>query len=108
MYFYKANIFKDDFLGQLSLNLNMMIKPEKDSERQFIEKFIEYIILNLNLLMSFRCGLHQLPDFMSDSSDKTKYISLFEQRRVKGWWPCIVELSDNREIAVNYINLICL
>jgi hypothetical protein len=73
-------------LGQLSLNLNQMIKPEKDSEK---------------------CGLQQLPDvFEGNNSDQKhhadqKFVSLFEQRRLKGWWPCIVELSDNkREIAV--------
>ena len=67
----------DDFIGQLSLNLNRMIKPVKDSDK---------------------CGLHQLPD----SNDSTQnFVSLFEQRRLKGWWPCIVELVDKkREIAV--------
>jgi hypothetical protein len=70
-----------------------MIRPAKDSDK---------------------CGLQQLPDnFDGMSSDhKTllsgggigdhKFVSLFEQRRLKGWWPCIVELPDNRrEIAVS-------
>lgn len=64
-----------------------MIKPVKDSDK---------------------CGLQQLPDsFDASGSDNRhqldqKFVSLFEQRRLKGWWPCIVELSDNkREIAVN-------
>lgn len=81
---------KDDFLGQLSLNLNHMIRPVKDSDK---------------------CGLNQLPDtFDGTISDNKhhggsehKFVSLFEQRRLKGWWPCIVELPDNRrEIAVRY------
>jgi len=36
----KATLFKDDCLGQLSLNLNMMIKPEKDSERQISKSYM--------------------------------------------------------------------
>ena len=90
-------------MGQLSLNLNNMLKPAKDSDK---------------------CGLHQLPEINLDNADlssligassntnnnnnnnnksnpEPKYVSLFEQRRLKGWWPCIVELSDKREIAVN-------
>jgi hypothetical protein len=36
----------------------------------------------------------------NDTSSRN-IISLFEQRRIKGWWPCIVELSDSmREMAV--------
>lgn len=79
-------ILKDDFLGQLSLNLNNMIKPEKSAEK---------------------CGLHQLPKSLDEQQHvsrhaENKYVSLFEQRRLKGWWPCIVELPDNqREIAVS-------
>lgn len=70
-----------------------MIKPVKDSDK---------------------CGLHQLPEnfegTFSDhgkhhhhhsSCNDHKFVSLFEQKRLKGWWPCIVELPDNRrEIAV--------
>lgn len=62
-------------MGQVSLDLNRCIKPSKDAEN---------------------CGFHQIPaaDF------GVKSVSLFEQRRLKGWWPCIVELSNNRrEIA---------
>lgn len=76
-------------MGQLSLNLNHMIRPVKDSDK---------------------CGLNQLPDtFDGTISDNKhhgsehKFVSLFEQRRLKGWWPCIVEMPDNRrEIAVRY------
>jgi hypothetical protein len=68
-----------------------MIKPAKDAEK---------------------CSLDQLPDIVdgySTSGSHTekrhseKHISLFEQRRLKGWWPCIVELPDNkREMAVRF------
>ena len=78
-----------------------MIKPAKDSDR---------------------CGLDQLPEINFDSCEESgaannqasaasriqakfqshsdqKVVSLFEQRRLKGWWPCIVELPDKREVA---------
>ena len=72
----------DDFIGQLSLDLNRMIKPAKNDES---------------------CGLGQLPNLSDEgkASGKQDFISLFKQRRLKGWWPCIMELPDNkREIAV--------
>ena len=74
----------DDFIGQISLNLNNMIKPVKDSDK---------------------CGLHQLKDASFDSlrkDDKENQISLFEQRRMKGWLPCVAfnKKNNKREIAV--------
>ncbi len=74
----------DDFIGQLSLDLNKMIKPAKTCDL---------------------CGLHQLPNIdeekKSGKAGKDLFISLFKQKRLKGWWPCIMELPDNkREIAV--------
>lgn len=62
-------------MGQVSLDLNKCIKPAKYADS---------------------CGFHQIPgdDF------QVKYVSLFEQRRLKGWWPCIVALTnERREIA---------
>jgi hypothetical protein len=81
-----------------------MIKPAKDSAK---------------------CGLQQLPEINLESSEQetslasaisgmihtrnssdSKLVSLFEQRRLKGWWPCIVETADQREIAVYFIQFI--
>ncbi|CAF0722705.1 unnamed protein product [Brachionus calyciflorus] len=65
----------DDFLGQVSLDLNNMIKPAKESHK---------------------CGLHQF----EACENKKINVSLFEQRRLKGWWPCAIELANNKkEIA---------
>lgn len=62
-------------MGQLSLNLNRMIKPAKDSDK---------------------CDLQQI---QNNDTSKTN-LSLFEQRRLKGWWPCVVETSNShRELA---------
>ena len=71
----------DDFLGQISLNLNNMIKAVKDSDK---------------------CGLHQLDDESSLNNNKNdKKISLFEKRRMKGWLPCTAEGKDKkRQLAV--------
>jgi hypothetical protein len=55
--------------------------------------------------------MHQLPDMpeSEDESDKKKKkthekhkpLSLFEARRLKGWWPCIAEMEDgSKEMAV--------
>jgi hypothetical protein len=35
------------------------------------------------------------------AQEKQKALSLFEARRLKGWWPCIAEMDDgSREMAV--------
>jgi hypothetical protein len=78
----------DDFIGQISLNLNNMVKPVTDSDK---------------------CGLHQLEDISFNSlkrDDKDAKISLFEQRRMKGWLPCFAfnKKTNKREIAVGNIS----
>uniref|UniRef100_A0A8C2DE20 Dysferlin, limb girdle muscular dystrophy 2B (autosomal recessive) n=1 Tax=Cyprinus carpio TaxID=7962 RepID=A0A8C2DE20_CYPCA len=54
----------DDFLGSLEMDLNHMLSPAKSPEK---------------------CGL----EMFSQSQDKL--VSLFEQKTVKGWWPCLQE-----------------
>lgn len=51
--------------------------------------------------------MHQLPESgESDDKAEDKYISIFEQKRLKGWWPCIVEYGDDqRELAVSIFPL---
>ncbi|KAF6040575.1 hypothetical protein EB796_001115 [Bugula neritina] len=55
-------ISADDFLGSLELNLNCMPKPAKTSKA---------------------CKLTQLPDF----NNQAKCVSLFEQKKLNGFWP---------------------
>jgi len=73
------------------------------------------------LKFNFRCGLHQLPGHFDLGKDglphkqdhhilpdhnKHERLSLFEQKRIKGWWPCILDASG--EIAVFFaIVLLC-
>jgi hypothetical protein len=58
--------------------------------------------------------LHQLPDIPDEEGEPEKKpkkkkkpsgfekpLSLFEARRLKGWWPCIAEMADGtKEMAV--------
>ncbi|XP_002734885.2 dysferlin-like [Saccoglossus kowalevskii] len=67
----------DDFLGTLELNMNHMPKPAKSSGK---------------------CKMSMLPDAQGNSKNM---VSLFEQKRVKGWWPCVNEETGARELAVS-------
>ncbi|XP_038071057.1 myoferlin-like isoform X3 [Patiria miniata] len=66
----------DDFLGTLELNLNSMPAPKKKSRQ---------------------CGLKQLPD--NKEGKEVPMVSLFEQKRVNGWWPCMSEETGERELT---------
>ncbi|XP_030635858.1 dysferlin isoform X2 [Chanos chanos] len=62
----------DDYLGCLELDLNHMPRPSKSPEK---------------------CSL----DLLSQTSEKL--VSLFEQKTVKGWWPCICDSNGEKIIA---------
>uniref|UniRef100_A0A8C9IU19 C2 domain-containing protein n=1 Tax=Piliocolobus tephrosceles TaxID=591936 RepID=A0A8C9IU19_9PRIM len=64
----------DDFLGSLQLDLNRMPKPAKTAEK---------------------CSLDQL----DDTFHPEWFVSLFEQKTVKGWWPCIAEEGEKKILA---------
>ncbi|XP_044515219.1 dysferlin [Gracilinanus agilis] len=64
----------DDYLGSLQLDLNRMPKPAKTAEK---------------------CSLDQLDDVFHPE----QFVSLFEQKSVKGWWPCMAELGEKRTLA---------
>uniref|UniRef100_A0A452VCC0 Dysferlin n=1 Tax=Ursus maritimus TaxID=29073 RepID=A0A452VCC0_URSMA len=61
----------DDFLGSLQLDLNRMPKPAKTAEK---------------------CSLDQL----DDTFHPEWFVSLFEQKTVKGWWPCVAEDGEKK------------
>ncbi|XP_054846459.1 dysferlin isoform X2 [Eublepharis macularius] len=61
----------DDYLGSIQLDLNSMLKPAKAAEK---------------------CSLDML-------EDAAKMVSLFEQKTVKGWWPCVAEEEEKKIIA---------
>ncbi|XP_072177496.1 myoferlin-like [Diadema setosum] len=66
----------DDFLGSIELNLNGMPNPTKKARQ---------------------CSLKQLPD--ATSKKEPSLVSLFEAKRLKGWWPVISEETGEREIT---------
>uniref|UniRef100_A0A3B5LFU2 Dysferlin, limb girdle muscular dystrophy 2B (autosomal recessive) n=1 Tax=Xiphophorus couchianus TaxID=32473 RepID=A0A3B5LFU2_9TELE len=63
----------DDYLGHVAMDLNHMLRPAKSPEK---------------------CTLQTL-DQPTD-----KLVSLFEQKTVKGWWPCTCEKNGEKIIAV--------
>ncbi|CAF4424975.1 unnamed protein product, partial [Adineta steineri] len=62
----------DDFLGALTLDLNHLYKPAKDFDG---------------------CTLEMLNDQISNT------VSIFDIKRLKGWWPCIDIHSGNSELT---------
>ncbi|PWA32929.1 hypothetical protein CCH79_00015513 [Gambusia affinis] len=62
----------DDYLGHVAMDLNHMLRPAKSPEK---------------------CTL-QTVDQPTD-----KLVSLFEQKTVKGWWPCTCEKNGEKIIA---------
>ncbi|KAM9834420.1 dysferlin isoform 5-T5 [Syngnathus typhle] len=62
----------DDYLGHLVMDLNRMIRPAKSPEK---------------------CDLHLL------EQPADPRVSLFEQKTVKGWWPCVREQDGQKLLA---------
>ncbi|XP_058659075.1 dysferlin [Ammospiza caudacuta] len=64
----------DDYLGSIQMDLNRMPKPAKTAEK---------------------CSL----DLVDDSLSSSRSVSLFEQKTVKGWWPCMAEQNQQKILA---------
>ncbi|XP_056883020.1 dysferlin isoform X2 [Takifugu flavidus] len=62
----------DDYLGHLVMDLNHMLRPAKSPEK---------------------CSLQLL------DQPRDKLVSLFEQKTVKGWWPCTCDKDGEKIIA---------
>ena len=71
--------------GTLELPLNKMPKPAKKSDK---------------------CTLDMLPDIEHGRTD-VKSVSLFEQKRVRGFWPCFNDEKGERELTVSPSNIYC-
>ncbi|XP_055863087.1 myoferlin-like isoform X4 [Biomphalaria glabrata] len=65
---------KDDFIGHLELNLNAMPLPAKRSRN---------------------CNLKMLPDVGKD----VKLVSLFEMKKMRGFWPCYDDSTGTRQLT---------
>ncbi|XP_004607583.2 myoferlin [Sorex araneus] len=68
----------DDYLGFLELDLHHTIIPAKSSEK---------------------CNLDMIPDLKAMNPLKVKTASLFEQKSMKGWWPCYADKDGTRVMA---------
>nr|XP_045002964.1 myoferlin isoform X2 [Jaculus jaculus] len=68
----------DDYLGFLELDLHHTILPAKSSEK---------------------CNLDMIPDLKAMDPLKAKTASLFEQKSMKGWWPCYADKDGCRVLA---------
>nr|XP_055202120.1 myoferlin isoform X1 [Nyctereutes procyonoides] len=68
----------DDYLGFLELDLHHTIIPAKSSEK---------------------CSLDMIPDLKAMNPLKAKTASLFEQKSMKGWWPCYTDKDGSRVMA---------
>ncbi|OXB67404.1 hypothetical protein ASZ78_010962 [Callipepla squamata] len=69
----------DDYLGFVELDLHKTIIPAKVPEK---------------------CNMDMIPEYKADSSQKAAMTaSLFEQKSMKGWWPCCVEKDGSRILA---------
>lgn len=67
----------DDYLGAVELDLHHLISPSKSSEK---------------------CSLRMLPDGPA-SQNSDQYKSLFDQKSVRGWWPCYMEKDGKKELG---------
>lgn len=72
--------FFTHLLGFVELDLHKTIIPAKVPEK---------------------CNIDMIPEYKADSSQKApRTASLFEQKSMKGWWPCYVEKDGSRILAV--------
>ncbi|XP_077062218.1 myoferlin isoform X6 [Siphateles boraxobius] len=67
----------DDYLGAIELDLHHLINPSKTPEK---------------------CNLSMVPDGTTHpKSDQFK--SLFDQKTVRGWWPCYMDKDGKKELG---------
>ncbi|KFP99469.1 DYSF protein, partial [Cochlearius cochlearius] len=60
--------------GSIQMDLNRMPKPAKTAEK---------------------CSLELVDETLSSG----RFVSLFEQKTVKGWWPCVAEQDQKKILA---------
>lgn len=73
-FFYCVLGLSLSFKGCLEMDLNHMLSPAKSQEK---------------------CGLEML------SQPQDRLVSLFEQKTVKGWWPCVSDSKGEKILAVS-------
>ncbi|KAM7171605.1 myoferlin isoform 2-T2 [Macrochelys suwanniensis] len=69
----------DDYLGFVELDLHNTVIPAKVPEK---------------------CNIDMIPEYKANNPPKApKTVSLFEQKSMKGWWPCYAEKDGSRVLA---------
>ncbi|EMP42136.1 Myoferlin [Chelonia mydas] len=69
----------DDYLGFVELDLHNTVIPAKVPEK---------------------CSIDMIPEYKANNPLKApKTVSLFEQKSMKGWWPCYKEKDGSRVLA---------
>nr|XP_008161492.1 myoferlin isoform X1 [Chrysemys picta bellii] len=69
----------DDYLGFVELDLHKTVIPAKVPEK---------------------CNIDMIPEHKANNPLKApKTVSLFEQKSMKGWWPCYTEKDGSRVLA---------
>ena len=73
-----------DASGTLELNLSHLPRPSKKAST---------------------CRLSQLPaaGAAGGAGGEVKVISLFEQKRIRGFWPCYSDVSGQRQLTVSLV-----
>lgn len=52
--------------------------------------------------MSEKCSLDQLPNIQLSGGSDVKLVSLFEQKRLKGFWPVYSDAGGVRQLTVDF------
>ncbi|KAJ8361497.1 hypothetical protein SKAU_G00180220 [Synaphobranchus kaupii] len=69
----------DDYLGTIELDLHRLIAPSKTPGK---------------------CSLKMLPGAIGSGQSKNRpSTSLFAQKSVRGWWPCVIEQDGKKELG---------
>ncbi|KAJ8406813.1 hypothetical protein AAFF_G00297290 [Aldrovandia affinis] len=69
----------DDYLGTVELDLYNLIPPAKTPEK---------------------CSLKMIPELGCTAPPKSDLVkSLFAQKSVRGWWPCMIEKDGKKELG---------
>ncbi|XP_015201883.2 myoferlin isoform X1 [Lepisosteus oculatus] len=69
----------DDYLGTVELDLHRLISPAKTPEK---------------------CSLNMIPEIGGSTPPKALHAcSLFDQKSVRGWWPCMMEENGKKVLG---------
>jgi len=90
----------DDFLGTLELNLDGMPAPAKKSKNATLDMVPDTMPKEGEADKKPKKKYQKVPNVPTDSNDvQSKMVSLFENKRVKGYWPCYSDEKGTMELT---------